>query len=333
MIRRVAVAAAVLVLVATAVTVVWAHGTLWRPLDNPDRVVVVAENTPGLEVLEQLHAAGLLPSVMTGRLYLRFLSDGRHLHFGRYRVAAGSRPVDVLERLLEGRVETFSITIVEGSTAAEVAAVFIEAGLGDEEAWRRIISRVDWIDDLAPDAPSLEGFLFPDTYRFAVGLGAEAAARHMVDRFRSVWLEATTRHPEPWGSVLELVTLASMVEAETSTGAERPRVAGVFTNRLRRGMLLQCDPTVVYALKRRGEWTGRLLRRHWQTDDPYNTYRYPGLPPGPINSPGQAALVAALEPDSHDELYFVASPDGGHHFSKTLREHERAVDRWLSSRR
>jgi UPF0755 protein len=98
-------------------------------------------------------------------------------------------------------------------------------------------------------------------------------------------------------------------------------------------MLLQCDPTVAYTLKRRGEWQGRLLRRHWETDDPYNTYRYPGLPPGPINSPGRAALAAALRPESHDYLYFVASPQGGHAFSRTLAEHERAVALWQASRR
>jgi UPF0755 protein len=214
-----------------------------------------------------------------------------------------------------------------------VAEVFIAAGLCDTTDWESILSQGRWVHDVVPDADSLEGFLFPDTYRFAVGLSAEAAARHLVNRFRSVWIEETDRAPDPWGSTLELVTLASMVEAETSVPDERPRIAGVFTNRLRRGMLLQCDPTVVYALKRRGEWTGRLLRRHWQTDDPYNTYRYPGLPPGPINSPGRAALAAVLDPEDHDYLYFVASPEGGHYFSKTLREHERAVGRWMSSRR
>jgi UPF0755 protein len=110
-------------------------------------------------------------------------------------------------------------------------------------------------------------------------------------------------------------------------------VAGVFYNRLERGMLLQCDPTVVYSLRRRGEWTGRLLRVHWEVDDPYNTYRYPGLPPGPINCPGRAAIAAALSPERHAFLYFVARPDGGHSFSRTLSEHNRAVARLLRSRR
>jgi UPF0755 protein len=132
---------------------------------------------------------------------------------------------------------------------------------------------------------------------------------------------------------LEIVTLASLVEAETSIDEERALVAGVFLNRLRRGMLLQCDPTVVYALKRRNEWRGRLLRIHWEVDDPYNTYRYPGLPPGPINCPGRAAIAAALAPASTPYLYFVARPGGGHTFSESLAEHNRAVARLRAKRR
>jgi UPF0755 protein len=184
-----------------------------------------------------------------------------------------------------------------------------------------------------PEADSLEGFFFPDTYQFALGTGADAAARHLVDRFRAVWDEERARIDQAWGSPFEVLVLASLVEAETPVAAERERVAGVFVNRLRRGMLLQCDPTVVFALKRRGEWTGRLLRVHWGVDDPYNTYRYPGLPPGPINSPGRASLRAAMSPEIHGYLYFVAAPGGGHVFSRTLAEHNRAVARWQRSRR
>ena len=154
-----------------------------------------------------------------------------------------------------------------------------------------------------------------------------------MERFEEVWAEETRSAGELWGSALEIVTLASMVEAETSLEDERSLIAGVFANRLRRGMLLQCDPTVVYSLKRRGEWRGRLLRVHWEVDDPYNTYRYPGLPPGPINSPGRAALAAAIRPATTPFLYFVARPGGGHAFSKTLSEHNRAVAQLLSSRR
>jgi UPF0755 protein len=159
------------------------------------------------------------------------------------------------------------------------------------------------------------------------------AARHLVQRFEEVWAEETHDLKQLWGSPLEIVTLASLVEAETPLEKERRMIAGVFANRLRRGMLLQCDPTVIYSLKRRSEWRGRLLRIHWEVDDPYNTYRHPGLPPGPINSPSRTALAAAIHPETTPYLYFVAQPGGGHTFSKTLSEHNRAVARLMSSRR
>ncbi|MGD8439520.1 MAG: endolytic transglycosylase MltG, partial [Holophagae bacterium] len=293
----------------------------------------IPEGSSGRAVLDQLHDRGLLPSVTAGRLYLRAAGDGRWLHYGHYRLPAGSRPVDVLERLLDGRIEQLTVTVVEGSTVAETADQMTAAGVGSEAEWLAAAKRTEWIADLVPEAASLEGFLFPDTYQFAVGIGVDAAAHHLVQRFRLVWDRVRAAGPEPWGEPLEIVTLASMVEAETAIDVERRRIAGVFVNRLRRGMLLQCDPTVVYALKRRGEWHGRLLRIHWQVDDPYNTYRYPGLPPGPINSPGEAALRAALDPETHDYLYFVASPDGGHAFSETLADHNQAVAAWRRSRR
>jgi UPF0755 protein len=320
-------------LAGLCVVTVWANWALWRPLHNRAVRLHVPEGTTGRAALELLHDEGLLPSVLAGRLYLRLAAGDRTIRYGRYAVPARSRPVDVLEQLLAGNVETFELTVVEGSTAEEVAGLCAVAGLGTVEAWRRIVADVGPIRDLAPDAPSLEGFLFPDTYRFAVGLPAETAAAHMVDRFREVWRELAPAGTRLWGEPLEVVTMASLVEAETSVGSERRRIAGVFANRLDRGMLLQCDPTVVYALKRRGEWQGRLLRRHWQVDDPYNTYRFPALPPGPINSPGSAALEAAADPEHHDFLYFVAAPEGGHAFSKTLAEHERAAARLYASRR
>ncbi len=293
----------------------------------------ISEGLSGRDVLDLLRQEGLVPSNLAGRLYLRYAAEGRSMRFGHYRIEPGSRPVDVLDRLLEGRVELVSVTIVEGSDVTAVAAQMAAAGIGTEPEWLAIADRVDWIEDLVPDAPSLEGFFFPDTYQFAVGIGVAAAARHLVDRFRLVWLEELSLVEEPWGEPFAIVILASLVEAETALADERGRVAGVYFNRLGRGMLLQCDPTVIFALKRRDEWTGRLLRIHWGVEDPYNTYRYPGLPPGPINSPGRAAIKAALSPEEHPFLYFVASPDGGHAFSRTLAEHNRAVERWLRSRR
>jgi UPF0755 protein len=330
---RAAALAGVVSVAALCGIALWVGWALWRPLDNLAARLIVPEGTTGRAALELLHDQGLLPSVLAGRLYLRLQAGDRTVHYGRYAVPAHSRPVDVLEQLLSGTVETFELTVVEGSTAAEVAELCAAAGLGTVDDWQRIVADAAPLRDLAPAAPSLEGFLFPDTYRFAVDLPAGVVAEHMVRRFREVWRGLTPPGGQPWGEPLQVVTMASLVEAETSVGSERRRIAGVFANRLDRGMLLQCDPTVVYALKRRGEWRGRLLRRHWRVDDPYNTYRHAGLPPGPINSPGRAALQAAIDPEPHDYLFFVAAPEGGHTFSRTLAEHERAAAKLYASRR
>lgn len=331
--RTALVLAAAVVFVATLAALTWGWSTLYRARSATAVDLAIPEGLSGREVLELLHREGLLPSRLCGRVYLRGFADGRALRWGHYLIPAGERPVDVLERLLDGQVEMLSVTVVEGSDLVETAAQMAAAGIGSEADWLAVAARPDWVADLMPEAPSLEGFLFPDTYHFADGISVSSAARHLVDRFRTVWFEERARVPELWGSNFDIAILASLVEAETGVDGERARVAGVYVNRLRRGMLLQCDPTVEAALKRRGEWTGRLLRIHWGVDDPYNTYRYPGLPPGPINSPGRAALRAAMAPEEHQYLYFVAAPEGGHTFSRTLADHNRAVAVWQRSRR
>lgn len=310
----------------------WLSWALLRP--GPDAAITldVPEGASETAVLRSLESAGLLPSVPAGRLWLTAASYGRSFHWGRYRFPPRTPAYAAIERLLDGRVETIAVTVPEGLTARETADRFVQAGIGTEDGWSRAVGDVAVIRMLAPRATSLEGFLFPDTYRFSVGMPAASAARHLVDRFREVWKEARRDAGPPWGRPSEIVTLASLVQAESGLEEELPLIAGVYRNRLRRGMLLQCDPTVIYALKRQGRWTGRLLRQDLAVDDPYNTYRYPGLPPTPINSPGRPALAAALHPADTRFLYFVARPGGGHTFSRTLREHNRAVARLRKAR-
>ena len=331
--KRFLVAALLILLASVVAGSVWFYNALWGCRSSARVEIEIDEGSSAQQILRLLEREGVAGSTLASRLYLRGWGRGRRLHYGRYVFDAGMRPVDVLETVLDGRVKMFSVTIVEGSDSETISELFVSVGVGSADEWRALIGRVDWIAAIAPEAPSLEGFLFPDTYIFAVGTSAENAARHLVERFLEVWSEERLNDAEPWGSVLEIVTLASLVEAETSIDYERALVAGVYLNRLRRGMLLQCDPTVVYSLKRRNEWSGRLYRIHWEVDDPYNTYRHPGLPPGPINSPGRASLAAALHPESTGFLYFVAKPGGGHDFSRTLSEHNRAVARWRSAHR
>jgi UPF0755 protein len=333
MLRRALLTTLVLLALGAAAAGVWFHHSLWGTRSGRAVSLEITAGSPAREILAKLHSEGLMPSVLAGRIYLRAADSGGVLHYGHYRFPPASRPVDVLDAIVEGAVEMFTATVVEGSEATDIGALFADLDVGTVDDWRKFVTEVKWVENLAPDAPSLEGFFFPDTYRFAVGISAKDVAQHLVEHFEKVWEEETGGVDELWGSTLEIVTLASMVEAETSLEDERRQIAGVFANRLRRGMLLQCDPTVVYSLKRRGEWKGRLLRVHWEIDDPYNTYRHPGLPPGPINSPGRAALAAAIHPATTPYLYFVARPGGGHAFSKTLSEHNRAVAQLLSSRR
>jgi UPF0755 protein len=320
-------------LMATAGCGLWLHHNLWGSRTHGQVSLEIAAGSPARRIVNELHGHGLVPSPLAALLYLRARADGRSMHFGRYRFDAGLRPVDVLEMVLDGNLEMFEVTVVEGDTAAEIGDLFSTLGVGNYEEWQSLLSRVEWIAPVVPDAPSLEGFFFPDTYRFAVGIDAKAAALHLTDKFLAVWGEERREVDALWGSPLEIVTLASLIEAETSIAEERPLIAGVFVNRLRRGMLLQCDPTVIYALERRNEWRGRLLRIDLEVDDPYNTYRYPGLPPGPINCPGRAAIAAALDPAATSFLYFVARPGGGHTFSSSLAEHNRAVAQLRAARR
>lgn len=185
------------------------------------------------------------------------------------------------------------------------------------------------IADIAPQAQSLEGFLFPDTYRFALHTNAAAMVQAMVARFRQVFSSVTkglNNSPDlPPGRVLQIVTLASLVEKETGKTAERPLIAGVFQNRLGLGMPLQCDPTVVYAAILERKYRGRIYASDLRRASPYNTYVNRGLPPGPVANPGLAALEAAARPAPTDFLFFVADTDGGHVFARTLKEHARHV--------
>ncbi len=183
------------------------------------------------------------------------------------------------------------------------------------------------IADLDPDAPDLEGYLFPDTYRFARGTGEAAIVDELVATFRRRYRDRLAGELAP-GELRRLVTLASIVEKEARLDDERPLIAGVFANRLRRGMPLQADPTVIYALILLDRWDGNLRRPDLRIDSPYNTYRYPGLPPGPICSPGLASLEAAAAPADTPYLYFVSRNDGSHVFAATLAEHNRNVERW-----
>ena len=264
------------------------------------------------------------------RLYLSRYLDDPTLKAGEYRFTGAATTPEVLTKLVRGEVLTHNVTVIEGLDIETIAAHLAEAGFGDPDEFLRLMRSSELIADLDPLAEDLEGYVFPDTYAFARNTSEAEIVATMVSTFRRHWtdsIEPLLSEDDP-RTARDVVTLASIVESETGIDTERPVVAGVYANRLRIGMGLYADPTVIYALKRKGTWDGNLRRPDLEVDSPYNTYRYPGLPPGPIASPGLASLLAAAQPADVPYLYFVSRNDGTHVFARTLAEHNRNVERW-----
>jgi len=247
------------------------------------------------------------------------------LRAGEYALEGSMSLEQITDKLVRGDVVRHTVTFPEGTNLEDMARLAGAKGI-PVEAFLAAARNPEPIKDLDPVAKDLEGYLFPDTYD--IPRGTEPATQlvaRMVRRFRAVMAPELTRLPS--GRTLrQVVTLASIVETETARPEERPRVAAVFLNRLQRRMPLQTDPTVIYALRKVGTWDGNIRKGDLDVDSPYNTYRFPGLPPGPIASPGRASLQASLHPAESRELYFVSKNDGSHQFSETLAEHERWVN-------
>jgi UPF0755 protein len=273
--------------------------------------------------------AGVIRDEPTFRAALWLSGDARRLQAGEYRFDRAMTPLEVIAKIARGDVATAIITFREGLTLAEMATVFESAGFGPSKGFVEAAQDSSLIKEIDPAAPDLEGYLFPDTYSVPRRTDAPRLVRVMVDRFRRILTAELRAAAEARGlTVRQLVTLASLVEKETGVPDERTLVAAVYSNRLRLGMGLQCDPTVIYALQRAGRYDGNLRRGDLMFDSPYNTYRYAGLPPGPIAAPGRGSLEAAARPADVDYLYFVSRNDGSHEFARTLAEHNRNVQRW-----
>ena len=287
-------------------------------------VVELPSGASARAILARLERSGVLRSRHLAGAAYRVLFPGKTLKAGEYRFTGPLSTEQVLRDLVEGNVVTYRLTIPEGWTAEEIFDLVAREGLAPVEPLRELFLQPALFPEVPPDAPTLEGFLGPETHLFT----RSQRPREIVATLVRAWIRSLPEgFAERAGALgrtpLEAVTLASLVEKETGVAGERALVSAVYHNRLRVGMPLQCDPTVVYALKRRGLWTGDLTRDGLSVDDPYNTYARGGLPPGPIASPGAAALEAAVAPASVPYLYFVAVGDGsgGHHFAVTYEEH------------
>ncbi|HEY7284627.1 MAG TPA: endolytic transglycosylase MltG [Vicinamibacterales bacterium] len=301
----------------------------YRGFEAAEQFVDIPAGAGSRAIGDRLAAAGVVRDPWTFRVALYLSRQGRHLKAGEYRFDSAMTPEQVIDKIARGDVYVIPVTFPEGLTIAEMARIFEDHGLGTASSFVDAAKDISQIRDLDPLAKNLEGYLFPETYSLSRQTDAPRLVHQMVAGFEhalspEIRAAAAARHL----SIRQLVTLASIVEKETARAEERPVVAAVYSNRLRVGMPLQCDPTVIYALTRARRYDGNIHKADLSFDSPYNTYRYPGLPPGPIASPGRASLEAAANPATADFLYFVSRNDGSHEFARTLDEHNRNVQKY-----
>ena len=320
----------VVAIVAAAVitgTVFWQRASeRYRGYTAAEQFVEIPPGTGAAEIGRRLIEGGIIRDEMAFRTALWRTGRARSLKAGEYRFAEPLTALEAVETLARGKVYARPIMFPEGLTIPEMAALYESRGFGSAPDFIEAARNVSLIADLDVRAGDLEGYLFPDTYALPRGTPAPRLVALMVDQFRVAYTEALQRSAEEQGlTTRQVITLASLVEKETGRADERPIVAAVYRNRLRIGMGLQADPTVGYALQEAGRYDGNIRRQDLQIDSPYNTYRYRGLPPGPIAAPGKASLEAALTPADVPYLYFVSRNDGSHAFAETLKAHNRNV--------
>jgi len=316
------------VLVAAGVAAWWWYGFTqpYRAFSSEGVFVNVPHGTSRRAVSRLLERNGVVKSAIAFEVYAR-RHPRRTLQAGEYFFGQAATGKDVFWKLANGQVYEQPFTVREGETMFDIARELEAGQFVKADDFLAAATNGELVHDIAPQARTLEGFLFPATYQLSRHPVARELAAGMVKKFKEEWSliagsQAADKSMATDGrAVTSIVTLASLVERETPKPEERPLVAGVFENRLRKGMPMQCDPTVVYALERLGQYNGALSGKDLRFDSPYNTYVHSGLPPGPIGNPGEASLRAALRPAPTDYLYFVANTQGGHFFSSTLAAH------------
>jgi UPF0755 protein len=294
----------------------------WFVPAGPSQAMLVQlkPGSPARRIAGDLEKAGIVRN-RYAFLAWRSLHGGKPLKAGEYLFDHPATVAEVYNRIARGDVSTHIVVVPEGANIFDIAAAIEEAGLSKRDEFLAVARKdTALIRDLDPQAPSLEGYLFPDTYHFTRTQSAHDIAAAMVHRFRQAAREAGLTQ-----DFHNVVTMASIVEKETGAPEERARVASVFYNRLEKNMVLATDPSVIYAALLNSRYRGTIYQSDLHFDSPYNTYRYPGLPPGPISNPGKASLQAALHPESTDYLYFVSDNQGHHKFSRTEAEHARNV--------
>jgi UPF0755 protein len=298
----------------------------FKGYSGAEQFVTIESGSGSRAIGRRLIEAGVVRNDATFRAALWRTGLARSLQAGEFRFDRAMTPIEVIEKIARGDVHNRRITFPEGLNIAEMARIFEQQDFGTSAEFVEAARDVAAIRDLDPTASDLEGYLFPETYSLPRPTTAARLVQSMVRRFRQVFTPELQRIAQSLGlTPRQAVTLASLVEKETALPSERSIVAAVYLNRLEIGMGMQADPTVIYALQRAGRYAGNLRRDDLSFDSPYNTYRYAGLPPGPIASPGFESLKAAAAPAAVDYLYFVSRNDGSHVFARTLEEHNRNV--------
>ncbi len=301
----------------------------YKGYSGSEQFVTIRQGAASGEIGRTLADAGIVSNARVFRTTLWWTRQGRNLKAGEYRFDHALTPFQVIDVIARGETYARKLTFPEGLTIEEMAKLYEQRGFGRARDFIAATRHVELIRALDPEAKDLEGYLFPETYALAKDASADRLVASMVDRFRAVYTDDMRARAQSRGmTTRQVVTLASLVEKETAKPEERPIVAAVYGNRMKIGMPMQADPTVVYALEKQHRYDGNIRRDDLAMESPYNTYKYPGLPPGPIASPGKAALEAAAAPADVPYLYFVSRNDGSHVFAKTLDEHNRNVQKF-----
>ncbi|MCB2193043.1 MAG: endolytic transglycosylase MltG [Deltaproteobacteria bacterium] len=328
-------AIALVVLAGAAAGVYWG-GKAWLLGRRASQIgqtelVEIAKGASLAQAAKTLAEAGIVDNARLFQLAGRLTVDHGPIKAGEYELSPAMSAARILGFLRSGRVKLHYVLIPEGFTLEQIAARLGQGGIADAEQVRGLAQDPAFAAELGVKQPTLEGYLFPDTYRFPRHLGARAALSAMVNRYNQAWHSLAPVAEQKGWSRHKATTLAAIIQKEAAKDEEMPLISAVYHNRLKRGMRLQADPTVIYGMGK--DYCGNLTRSNLECDTPYNTYTRTGLPPGPICSPGSGALSAALHPADVPYLYFVAKGDGGHQFSTTYSQHQKAVDAFQKKRK